>query len=253
MIEKIKSLLRGRHNSLKLKYIILPRDYVIETWFRLTGRKWIDFYKYRMDREDRTSKQAGSAPTEGYLDIGQQMFQYLTENGMKSGDRLLDYGCGVMRLRLWTENTGVEYFGVDISQERIDTGVSTLRDRGIEMQPDHAVVVDDYELTALKHRDFDYVWAASVYTHIPVDEIIISLQNIKKFMKPTGKMIFTFSPAPANEVVRQNQKDWWQPPAVMEDCARKAGFDVTIADRWTVEGGGMAAILTIPSAEQKVA
>jgi len=245
MVERIKSKLRGRHNSLKLRYIQLPRDYLIESWFRLTGRKWIDFYRYRMDREDTA---ANKMPTETYTDIGQQMFQYLQENGLKSGHKLLDYGCGVMRLRIWTEGTGVDYYGVDISKERIDTGLEMLKKNGIDMDPEKAVAVDDYELTNLKVRKFDFIWAASVYTHIPLDEIEISLKNLRDMLNPGGKMIFTFSPSPSNEVVRMNQKDWWQPPAVMEACAKRAGYDVEIASEWTVKHGGMAAILTVAKA-----
>ena len=248
MLENLKKILRGRHNSLKTKYYILPRDYILELLFLICGKKWIDFYKFRMDREARKAGSANAPIADKYLAGGKPQAAFILSHGLKPGEKLLDYGCGVLRLRLWLEGHQAIYCGVDISGQRIRQGLAMLEERGIDTRNDKIVVVNDYEMTGLDEKDFDFIWAASVYTHMPVDEIIMSMSQIKKIMSPTGKFIFTFSPAPGNEVIRSNQKDWFQPDRVIENCARKAGFDITILDRWEESGlGGKAAILTLPS------
>ncbi len=249
MLEKIKKKLRGKHNSLKLRYIVLPRDYAIEFLFHIFGRKWIDFYKYRMDRAAHYAAASKKEIPEVYIKGGELQAEFLMKQGLNSSHKLLDFGCGILRLRAAFEPYDINYYGVDISGERLVQGIEMLKKRGINPDTSKFVEVSDYEMTALKETDFDYVWAASVYTHVPVDEIIYSMKCIRERLKPTGKFIFTFSPAPGNEVVRANQKDWYQPKNVIEDCARKAGFDVTVQEKWEDTGkGGMVAILTLPGA-----
>lgn len=242
----IKRKLRGRHNSLKYKYITLPIDYTIEIFFRLTGRKWIDFYRLRMNRETTAGKKNNEKISEKYIDDAKFQRDFLIENGLKRGHSLLDYGCGVMRLRVHLEGEEINYFGVDISNNRLMRGLEMLKSRGINIDSTHAVFVSDYELSSLEKRKFDFIWAQSVYTHIPLDEIEISMRHLKSRLESKGKFIFTFSPASGSQIVRLNQKDWWQPPSVIEACARRAGFEVEIVPEWNGAAGGMAAILTLP-------
>lgn len=249
IFDRIKVILRGRHNSIKYKFLILPKDYAIELLFRLTGRRWLDFYRYRMNREaNKGQKNSAAVPDPSYIEGARQQYEYLCKHGLRHGHKLLDYGCGIMRLCIWVEGSGVEYFGVDISDERIALGRRLLQERGIKIDSAHAVAVGDYELSALKENNFDFIWAQSVYTHMPVDEIVVSMRCLKDFLKPDGKFLFTFSPAREDRVVRLNQKDWWQPPQVIEACARRAGFEVKIDPHWNIDFGDMAGILTFARA-----
>jgi SAM-dependent methyltransferase len=241
LIARLKNFVRGDYNSIRFRYLKLPRDYLLEYAFRMTGRRWVEFYAFRMNRAARNA--TPDRVSAEYVDRAELQARYLQRKGLAAGHTLLDYGCGVMRLLPWVRPLGVRYVGVDISQERILTGNAMLRERGIAASDYEALPIRGHDLAELGAQRFDFAWAQSVYTHMPPDEARRSMAGIRAVLKPTGRFLLTFSPSSTGKLIRKNQKDWWYTPDLIRVCGERAGFEVVIEPSWDDPQGGMVAEL----------
>ena len=149
---------------------------------------------------------------------------------MKPHHRLLDYGCGVMRTGLAAIPylDAKKYTGVDISGVRLKKGRELLAEAGLRPDSFEAFTVADCRLEELAGLQFDFIWAQSVLTHMPVPEIRGMLRSMRPLLAPAGKFLFTFSTAEAYK--RLNVKDFWYPENFMarECCA--AGYEYELVE-----------------------
>lgn len=239
MIEAIKRLLRGRHNSIRYKYGVLPREWLTYLFkYRLRGKSWVDFYAQRLDGFAEATVE--TLPSEQYLAVGAAHFEYLRKKGLRSEHRFLDFGCGVMRLGAFVAkflDTG-NYTGVDISANRLKKGRKVMDAAGIPENVYQSICVADCELRELSSRQFDIVWAQSVLTHMPEADIRMMLRSIKPLMSDGAAFYFTF--APAKERRRANIKDFWYPEGEIRRICEYYGYVFTIENDWPGVGDAMA-------------
>jgi ubiquinone/menaquinone biosynthesis C-methylase UbiE len=116
----------------------------------------------------------------------------LIHEGLQPGHRVLDIGCGILRLGSWLINylNDGHYFGIDSCEEYLDLGKKYL-----EMQPDCSKgftlqLCSNFNFEKLG-TSFDYAMAHSVFTHLSFSEIATCMERLKSVMKPGGKLIFT--------------------------------------------------------------
>lgn len=241
MIEAIKRRLRGRHNSIRYKYGVLPKEWLIYLFrYRALGNSWVDFYAQRLDGHANTASE--KPPSDKYLEIGAQHFEYLKKCGLKPDHALLDFGCGVLRLGAYAARylEPGNYVGVDISQKRLDRGTTVMAAAGIPETSYEAICVSGCELEEISGRRFDAVWAQSVLTHMPENDIRTMLWAIKPMMKPDAFYLFTF--APGEKRRRMNIKDFWYPVDDIRQIVESEGFNFEIMSDWPGVGDAMARI-----------
>jgi cyclopropane fatty-acyl-phospholipid synthase-like methyltransferase len=245
--QAVVKLLRGEYNSVRYRYIRLPKEWVEYVFcYRLFGKDWTAFYTDRMNHEAEISRD--TRPSDRYLDQSASHLEDLRAVGMQPHHRLLDYGCGVMR----TGMTAIPYLasgrytGVDISAVRIEKGRDLLAESGIEPDTYEAFTVTDCDLKELQGRQFDYVWAQSVLTHMPVSEIRVMLRAMRPLIAPDGQFLFTFSADESYK--RRHVKDFWYPEDFMEQECRAAGYDYELVASGTI-GQSRLARLTLAKAE----
>ena len=103
---------------------------------------------------------------------------------VKSGDKILDAGCGNGRLSEVVRNMKIDYTGIDNSREMI----KIAKDK---YSSERFILSEIFNLP-FKDNSFDKVFSLSVVHHVPSKECRIEfLKEIKRVLKPNRKLILT--------------------------------------------------------------
>jgi SAM-dependent methyltransferase len=125
---------------------------------------------------------------------GQAQLDYLTGQGLEPHHRLLDVGCGPLRggvhfIRYL--ETG-HYVGVDKNAAVLEAAREAELPRyGLEDREPTLVAMENFDFPSLG-RTFDYAWAQSVFTHLPLNSIIRCLMNVERVLVDGGRFYATF-------------------------------------------------------------
>ncbi|MBI4281720.1 methyltransferase domain-containing protein [Candidatus Uhrbacteria bacterium] len=106
---------------------------------------------------------------------------------VKSGDRVLDVGCGNGRL-LGALPVGVQYLGCDASERMI----ATAKNRLAIPLPGVQFVFGDVLALLFPDASFDHVFALAVLHHIPSDALRQqAVRELARVVKPGGRVTIT--------------------------------------------------------------
>ena len=130
----------------------------------------------------------------GYWEeMGKLQFSFLLKQGLRPEQRFLDIGCGCLRGGLHFVDylkTG-HYFGIDISHEILNAGTKELMAHNLTHKRPVLVQMGDFDFSKLD-RNFDYALAQSVFTHLPLNDIIRCIMNVEKVLVQGGCFYATF-------------------------------------------------------------
>jgi SAM-dependent methyltransferase len=170
---------------------------------------------------------------------GQAQFDYLTGQGLRPEHYLLDIGCGPLRggvhfIRYL--ETG-HYFGVDKNAGVIEMAEEVeLRRYGLEDKRPTLRADETFDFAALGQA-FDYAWAQSVFTHLPVNSIVRCVMNVERALEPGGKFYATFY---ENEQGKRNLEPVRQSPQVVSYFDRDSyHYDVATFE-WICAGTSLS-------------
>lgn len=143
-------------------------------------------YLYRAHKHNNRGKTS---------EVGELQFDFLVNNGLSKDDKLLDIGCGPLRGGVhFIEylNSG-NYFGVDKRELAIIYGEK-------KVLPDYDLRRKEYTLKTMENfnfqifdKQFDYIIAQSVFTHLPWNSIARCLLNVRKVLGPDSEFYATFN------------------------------------------------------------
>lgn len=132
----------------------------------------------------------GSGDEASFLSVGRQMAaeikRVIAEEGLalESFERVLDFGCGCGRvLRCLGPHSG--FFATDLDPEAIawcQTNLSNLAT--FEVNGDRPPL-------AYETGTFDFVYAISVFTHLPEDLEQLWLEELRRITRPGGTLLLT--------------------------------------------------------------
>ncbi|MBL8377360.1 MAG: class I SAM-dependent methyltransferase [Burkholderiales bacterium] len=116
----------------------------------------------------------------------------LKQSGLQPKHRLLDVGCGPLRLGLkaipYLEDGG--YFGMDAYAPYIDLGAKLIVECGIEKRFT-VLCSSTFEFERFGSL-FDYAMAQSVFTHMSAGQIRECVRKLKPVMRPGATFLFTY-------------------------------------------------------------
>ncbi len=170
---------------------------VVSAWFKLKwGRKpYASYYRHEVSKRAKRSQwyAVGSINRDSWLHMGDRLFQYLVSNGLRPEDKVLDLGCGNLRvgLPLIDYLDSGNYWGIDISGENLQTGRGFLAERGLEGKQPHLSINDDLKFEELAGQKFDVILAHSVFTHTPEETIEECMAHLHRVLKPSGVFFAT--------------------------------------------------------------
>jgi SAM-dependent methyltransferase len=136
-------------------------------------------------------------PKRDFIRVGRLGFQVLLDEGLLPSSRVLDVGCGALRLGYWLMrflDPGC-YFGIEPQQDMLDVGLEQL------VEPDvvrHAQARfsanDDFDFSVFGER-FDFVVARSIWTHASKPQISAMLGSFAATSAPHGVFLASYYPA----------------------------------------------------------
>ncbi len=152
---------------------------------------------------------------------------FLIELGLLPKHRLLDIGCGVGRAsrRFVPYLHPGNYTGIDISEKALIYARHLARIEGWGKRNPKFLINSDLKF----NKDFDFLWAHSVFTHLPdkqIEKMILNAADIVRY-----KFAFTYKIAEKPQ--RSGLKQFQFPVSFFKKIAKKAGF--TLEDnptRW---------------------
>lgn len=129
-------------------------------------------------------------------EIGQLQFEFLRQNGLEPGSRLIDVGCGSLRggVHFVSYLNAGNYFGLDANLSFLDAGYEKeLGPLGLQPRLPRANLVcnGDFEFDAFP-GNFDFALALSLFTHLPLNHLRLCLKRLAPKMRVGGRFFATF-------------------------------------------------------------
>jgi SAM-dependent methyltransferase len=126
---------------------------------------------------------------------GLRQLEFLKEQGLQPGHRFLDVGCGSLRAgrHLIDYLEPGHYYGIDANLGLLQAGYDVeLTDEQRERMPAANLRAND-RFDGDFGVKFDMAIAQSVYTHVSLNHVRLSLFRVAKVMRPGGKFFTTFN------------------------------------------------------------
>ena len=197
---------------------------------RLTGRSFTEYYAARMDRiAARSPDTATGRPDEKRFQL-----EYLRSQGMSPDSSLLDYGCGAgsAAVNFVSYLQSQRYTGADISQSCLDVAQQRIVEHQLTEKQPEFVHLDGGSVESLSGRTFDFIWAQSVMTHMPPENIGQLLQALIPLMHANSRFYATFAYTEGSPV-HHRYKDWYYNPSFFHEVSNGLPLNCSMMADWT--------------------
>jgi 2-polyprenyl-3-methyl-5-hydroxy-6-metoxy-1,4-benzoquinol methylase len=115
------------------------------------------------------------------------------------GKRVLDIGCGLGESSVYFAKQGALVTAVDISPGMLEVTQRLASRHGVKVETIEASAMD---LSAIPHRQFDFVYAANLLHHV---DISLFLDQVQPKLKPNGSALF-WDPVHYNPIIQVYRK-----------------------------------------------
>ena len=129
----------------------------------------------------------------GNINVARCTMDCLIREGLQQDHTILDFGCGCFRIgsELIKFVGSGKYYCMDADAGLIEAGKKNLRHLGLNTDF-KAVVSKDFEFEKLEKKDFDFILAQGVITHMPDSEIVRLFTKIEEYLKFGGKALVSW-------------------------------------------------------------
>ena len=188
---------------------------------------FIDAYAKHTDLRIADDPKGAIGRADEWESHGKLQLDFLKSEGMKPHHRLLDVGCGVGRASRWfvpyLNEAG--YTGIDISRSAIDHALRlSVMEGWYKKEPSFSINADMDMGGA-----FDFIWAHSVFTHLPPQQVSKMIANAAKILNLGGKFLFTYKKM--DEPTRTGLKQFAYPHTFFLNVAAKVGLEGEAIDQ----------------------
>ncbi|MBD3156962.1 methyltransferase domain-containing protein [Candidatus Peregrinibacteria bacterium] len=191
----------------KLKYILPPGIKKVLKYVFYSIQDAVAFITGKRNKE-YPPKRLNFVGSSEFKKIGNEFLQYFKQYGhITPRDVVLDIGSGIGRMAIplthyLDADTGA-YYGFDIDKRGIAWCVHNITSRYPHFHFQYVDIYNKYynkkggiqadEFTfPYKDKQFDFIFATSVFTHMLPAQIKRYLQEISRVLKPEGKVLLTF-------------------------------------------------------------
>lgn len=126
----------------------------------------------------------------------ERSYARLTE-GIEAGQRVLDIGCGTGALTILAARQGATVKGIDISSRMLEIA----RQRVERADPAGTVLLEEMGLAELDGEEpdsYDVVMSGLCFSELSADEITYTLKEIRRILKPEGRLLIADEARPAS-------------------------------------------------------
>ncbi|MGA2454703.1 MAG: class I SAM-dependent methyltransferase [Solirubrobacteraceae bacterium] len=136
-------------------------------------------------------------PANDFESMGRAGFDVLLREGLSPSSRVLDVGCGALRLGYWLMrflNPGC-YFGIEPNQEMLRLALEELVEPDVVGRADaHFDFNEDFDFSVFGET-FDFVVARSIWTHASKPQISAMLDSFAATASPHGVFLASYRAA----------------------------------------------------------
>lgn len=170
--------------------------------------------------------------------MGQLQFDFLVGQGLQPDHYLLDVGCGPLRggIHFMAYLEPGRYFGVEKRADLLEAGRDIEMTRsGLGNKEPTLVVMEDFDFGRLG-QSFDFAIAQSVFTHLPINNILRCLVRMDQVLVPGGRF---FASIWENEQGKRNLEPIEQRPGIVTSFDTDPfHYDYKVFE-WMCEGTGL--------------
>ncbi|MFN3171098.1 MAG: class I SAM-dependent methyltransferase [Hyphomicrobiales bacterium] len=162
---------------------------------------------------------------------GEPLYNQLVKaTGFDGTQRLLDFGCG-------TAGTGIHfacsmtcghYIGADISQNALAVAAQRLTDYHANNAADLHYISKSEEIATF--GPVDIIIAQSVFTHNPIETLVVFLTAAKSCLSPDGLIAANFAIAETED--RISRTDYIYQTDKLETVVQSCGYNLCKMDNW---------------------
>jgi SAM-dependent methyltransferase len=151
---------------------------------------------------------------------GAKQLAFLLGEGLRRDSRLLDVGCGVGRgaRRFVPFLDADRYTGIDISAAALEHALTLSEAEGWAAKRPRLLLNSDLDVDGV----YDFIFAHSVFTHLPPQQIEIMIANAKHRLAPGGRFLFSYKAA--LKVQRSGLKQFQMPASFFASVASRNGL-----------------------------
>lgn len=140
-------------------------------------------------------------------EIGALQFKFLQAQGLTPQSKLLDIGCGSLRLgvRAVAYLEPGNYWGTDLNESLLAAGYQNeIIPAGLahKLPRDNLVLDGDFVFSGVPHN-FDFAIAQSVFTHLPLNHMRLCLANLGEHIDGPCTFFMTVFVAPDEKLSKQ--------------------------------------------------
>jgi SAM-dependent methyltransferase len=136
-------------------------------------------------------------PKQDFERVGRLGFQVLLSEGLVPSSRVLDVGCGALRVGYWLMRflDPGHYFGIEPQRETLKLGLEQLVEPAV-VERAHAQFAanDDFDFSVFGEQ-FDFVFARSIWTHASKPQIAAMLRSFATTAAPGAVFLASYYPA----------------------------------------------------------
>ena len=161
---------------------------------------------------------------------GALQFEFLKAQGLQPQHYLLEIGCGTGRLaRKVVPYLGqANYRGCDISGAALSAAEQLAAEEGWKCKlPQFSRSMSDAWLSV------DFVWAFSVFIHVPRAVMVYLMRSAAQLMKPDARFLFSYVPEKTDE--RTGLKQFRHTERTYIECTEMAGLTFQRVLSWSGE------------------
>ena len=200
-------------------------------WFKYRKRPYIEYYRAVM--KYRTAENPKTATGGGWNETGPMQLERLKRYGMRPEHTLFDFGCGTLRggQHLITYLNPNNYFGNDISAEILNEARKLIKKQELDVKNPHLFLTNNLLFDEVAGKQFDYIHAQSVLSHMPPEDIEELFKQVKKIMHPKTIFLATFFLSRDGTIYPgNNMKNFSYPLEWMEKTGKKHGLKVEMVE-----------------------
>ncbi|MDJ0789590.1 MAG: transglutaminase domain-containing protein [Myxococcota bacterium] len=165
---------------------------------------------------------------EWFEDSAKATLAFLREQGLEPGSRVVDYGCGSLRLGAslipFLEPEG--YWGVDVTDEFFKAGLALLPQELIEEKKPRLSVLTPEVRAQGDAFGADVLVSFGVLMHVPEVDLPGFFGSVAEVMAPGCVGYVQFKEAP--ELVQTGEMSWSHPAGLLREHARAAGLEADV-------------------------
>jgi SAM-dependent methyltransferase len=133
-------------------------------------------------------------PIEDFERVGRLGMDVLLREGLRPSSRVLDVGCGALRLGYWLMrflDRGC-YFGIEPDETILASGLKDVVEPDVLERADpHFAHNDDFDFTGFGET-FDFVYARSIWTHASKPQIRAMIRSFAATASDEGVMVASY-------------------------------------------------------------